>query len=364
MATERTRREAELPIFVVGAMRSGTTLMRLVLDSHENIGIAPETGVMRIVRANKFVPFWMWGSEWFGRLGLREDELNRELGAFYAGLLRRYADAHGKRRWGEKTPWHVWHLDEMALLWPDATFVATVRHPGGNVGSMVSKWHMPLGRAIAHWSNVNRALISQFEHHGDRLLVCRYEDLLFETEPTLRELVERLGEPWSPSMLRHDVVHRERGTPGRVEGRTRSTDAIDPSRATEWTEHIKGDDLRMLEAKTAPLARFFGYSFADITALDPLVPGQRVATGRQLERRRALFTDVDGLGEPPVVPVIERPLNPDEVVLRPKKRPAQHRSSAPASGETARSPDTPPKSASFIARVRRRVRRTLPRSVE
>ena len=87
------------PIFVVGTVRSGTTLMRLVLDSHENIAIAPETGFMRVVQANKFVPFWMWGGEWYTRLGIDEDELNRELAALYGGFLRRYAEAQGKRRW-------------------------------------------------------------------------------------------------------------------------------------------------------------------------------------------------------------------------------------------------------------------------
>ena len=317
---ESAPREHEAPIFVVGAMRSGTTLMRLVLDSHENIGIAPETGVMRVIRANKFVPFWMFGGEWYQRLGIREDELDRELAAFYGRLLRRYADSHGKRRWGEKTPWHAWHLDEMARLWPGATFVAMVRHPGGNVGSLVSKWHMPLDRAIRQWRNVNLELARQFERLGDRLLVCRYEDLLLSPEPTLRELLELLGEPWSPNVLHHDVVHSRRGTAARVEGRTRSTEAIDASRMTSWTQYLRGKDLETLEAETAAIARFYGYSFTDVSALEPLAPARHVISGSELAGRHARFSDVPGLREPPVVPAIERPLDPDDVGLRLKPR--------------------------------------------
>ena len=45
------------PIFIVGPMGSGTTLMRLVLDSHEHIGIPPETGFMRGYKALRFTPF-------------------------------------------------------------------------------------------------------------------------------------------------------------------------------------------------------------------------------------------------------------------------------------------------------------------
>jgi hypothetical protein len=353
--TTESAGENEAPIFVVGAMRSGTTLMRLVLDSHENIGIAPETGVMRVVRANKFVPFWMFGGEWYERLGIGEDELDRELAVFYGRLLRRYAETHGKRRWGEKTPWHAWHLDEMARLWPDAVFVATVRHPGGNVGSMVSKWHMPLDRAIRHWSNVNRELARQSERLGERLLVCRYEDLVLEAEPTLRELLERLGEPWSSNVLHHDVVQRERGTAGRVEGRTRSTDAIDASRVTSWTEYVRGDDLQTLEAETAAMARFFGYSFADVGALDRLVPMRRVVSGSELAERRARFADVPELREPPVVPAIERPLDPDDVALRLKDRAARNQTTwTPKRKQAARPAGAGSNGARLLARVRQR----------
>ncbi len=363
MATEGERSEAEAPIFVVGAMRSGTTLMRLVLDSHENIGIAPETGIMRVVRANKFVPFWMWGGEWYARLGLSEDELDRELARFYGRLLRRYADAHGKRRWGEKTPWHAWHLDEIARLWPDAVFVATLRHPGGNVGSLVSRWHMPLERAIAHWKNVNRHLLAHCERLGERLFLCRYEDLVLAAEPTLRELLDRLGEPWSPRVLEHDVVHRERGTAGRVEGRTRSTDAIDASRVTAWLDHLGGDARERLEAETGTMAAFFGYSFANPSALEPLplAPGRRIATGSDLAERRARFDSVAELREPPVVPAVERPLHPDDVGLRPKGRERK-----PPAGKRGReqAPPARPKAPPLLVRVTRRLRRVTARSSE
>jgi hypothetical protein len=185
--------------------------MRLVLDSHENIAIAPETGLMRVVQANKHVPFWLWGSEWYTRLGVTEDELDRELAEFYGGFLRRYAEAQGKRRWGEKTPFHSWHVARMAHLWPRALFVAMVRHPGANIASLVSKWHTPLPAAISKWKGINQYLALQAESLGDRIVFCRYEDVVLASEPTLRELLERLGESWSASVLQHDVVHRNRG---------------------------------------------------------------------------------------------------------------------------------------------------------
>jgi hypothetical protein len=310
----------EKPIFVVGTMRSGTTLMRLVLDSHENIAIAPETGFMRAVQANKYVPFWMWGGEWFTRLGISEEELDRELATFYGAFFRRYAETQGKSRWGEKTPFHSWHLKAMSHLWPQAIFVAMVRHPGGNVGSLVRNWHMPFDRAIHRWKTINAELVAQAVELGDRVLFCRYEDLVLAAEPTLRELLDRLGEPWSQGVLQHDVVHRERGTADVVEGRTRSQNALDRSRVTAWADQIEGSALKTLQRETAEFGRFFGYSFADPAAFDPLVGGRHVATGTEIAERRAQFQDVPEVQNPPTRPAIERALDPDDVVLRLRRR--------------------------------------------
>lgn len=347
---------SEAPIFIVGAMRSGTTLMRLVLDGHEDIAIAPETGFMRVVGANKFVPFWMFGGEWYTRLGLTERQLDEELATFYGGLLQRYAAAHGKRRWGEKTPWHVWHVDQMERLWPAATFIGIVRHPGGNVGSLVTRWKMPIRQAIRHWRNVNMQLVSQASSLGNRFILCRYEDLVLRSEVTLRELLAHLGERWSPNVLEHHTIHRERGTSTRVEGRSRSTDPIDPGRVARWTTQVEGDDLRLLIAETSGLAGFFGYGFDDASRLEPIAPdGQVLATGTVLASRREAFSELDDLWKPPVVPVIDRPLDPADVTVRRKP------STVPSRASAARQDVDPARSVRLGGRLLKRVRRQLRR---
>jgi hypothetical protein len=64
------------PIFIVGTMRSGSTLLRLILDSHENIAIGEETGFMGALAANRVIPNWRYGKEWYGRLGWSEKEFD------------------------------------------------------------------------------------------------------------------------------------------------------------------------------------------------------------------------------------------------------------------------------------------------
>ena len=62
------------PIFIVGSMRSGSTMLRLILDSHPRIAIGGETGFMGALLATQLIPGWKHGAEWFGRIGWTEQQ--------------------------------------------------------------------------------------------------------------------------------------------------------------------------------------------------------------------------------------------------------------------------------------------------
>src|SRR5581483_4079891 len=78
------------PIFIVGANGSGTTLLRLMLDSHPNLAIPPETGFLRLAMAHQWVPYWPLGEGWHTRLGLSDDDLTAALATFYGGMFASY----------------------------------------------------------------------------------------------------------------------------------------------------------------------------------------------------------------------------------------------------------------------------------
>ena len=320
MAAEDEQGSARGPIFIVGAMGSGTTLLRLILDSHENIAIPQETGIMRAVTAQKWIPFWMFGGRWYSRLDLTEEDLNEQLRDFYNGLFQRFAAGHGKQRWGEKTPWHVWHIEEITKIWPDAVFIGIVRHPGGNAASLQNRFKFALPRALYHWRRYNLELTRQASTLEQRLMLCRYEDLVLRPEPVMRELLEWLGEPWSSRVLEHHVVHRDRGTPTKVEGRTRSDDPIDVARVNKWAEGMAAADRHLVTRETKGLAAFFGYSTVEPGQLDTIVPAdsswQWLLTGSQLADRQAAHADLADFRSPPRVPLAERPLRPRELDVR------------------------------------------------
>ncbi|HEX8206300.1 MAG TPA: sulfotransferase [Solirubrobacteraceae bacterium] len=306
---------ADGPIFLVGAMGSGTTLLRLILDSHENIAIPPETGFMRAYDAFKYAPFKASGRGWTKRLGWKpaeRDELLREL---FDTLFKRYAEQHGKGRWGEKTPLHTWHVDDMARLFPEARFVGVIRHPSASVSSNMRRFRLALGRTGAHWTRYTGEIVRQAARHGDRFALIRYEDLVLEPEPLLRELLDWLGEPWSDAVLSHHEVQGERGGRARVEGKSRRDEPIDPSRIGRWKELLPRPQQKWLAERISRNAEFFGYDMDEPLPVAPLAAsGRSVVYGAELDERIEAFPDLD-LRTQPQVPIYEREYDPRDVIL-------------------------------------------------
>lgn len=296
------------PIFVVGSMRSGSTMLRLVLDSHPHIAIGAETGFMAALHGTKEIAGWKFGKDWYERLNWSEPEVDERLHDFYAGLFERYAAEQGKRRWGEKTPFHTRHLPEMGQVFPEAVFVGIVRHPGGVAASLRAKFHYGYQEALDYWTACNLELLRGGAGLGERFALCRYEDLVAEPESTLRELLGWLHEPWDPGVLAHHRVQREKGTARAVEGGTISSAPIDPLRAVQWTATAEAGDRDAL-AGVAALAGFFGYDPYDADRREPLAPQGPargwLLSGTQLARRRADWQGQVDFDATPTVPQLD-----------------------------------------------------------
>jgi hypothetical protein len=298
------------PVFVVGSMRSGSTLFRLILDAHPRIAIGEETGFMGALTATRTIPGWHHGEGWFRRLGWSDEEFDARLREFYAGMFERHALAQGKQRWGEKTPFHSRHIAEMATLFPDAVFVGIVRHPGAVVYSLTRKFHYRVDDAAAYWDTTNREILRRGLELGEqRFAMLRYEDLVQHPEPTLRDVVDWLGEPWSEDLLRHDDVQAARGAPRISAGNTRTRNPITPGRTDRWADELAAADIEVVGARTGAVARFLGYDPGLPGTQEPLVPPERprphwlLTAGHLADRQfRPDALLLDGPPEPVIMP--------------------------------------------------------------
>ncbi len=278
------------PIFVVGSPAAGSALVREALDRHERLAIVADTAFLRAAVNHQWVPFRRSGG-WYKRLGWSREEFSTELRALYNGLFERVLQQQGKQRWGDATPLHVWYLDTVNRIFPDAVVVGVVRHPAAVVTALVRGGLEPL-RAVRQWRGATLEMLLSGSSMGGRFLLVRYEDLVEAPEETLRELVALLGEPWSDRMLELDGL---RGVA--VQG-----GSLDPSTRTT------------LRKRAGRLANLFGYDLGKPGKHAPLPAAgrrRRVLTGDDLAVRRTEFPAVGR--KRPTPPRVDRPLRSKQV---------------------------------------------------
>lgn len=256
------------PIFVIGAQRSGTTLLRLMLDAHPDVAIGPETAFARGVDALVESPFFGHGDQWYEQYGWSRDRLERAAAALYGEVFSSWARSMGAVRWGEKTPVHRYHVPRLATWFPDAQFVGLVRHPGA-VASSRERWGYDWTATLRDWAASGRYLLEACDLlDAHRVLLLRYEDLVDDPEAAMRRLCTFLDLPWSPLVLEHHRAPRAEVNEERTLGGTDTSAGIDPSKAHRWASRATDEQRALLAAKEATL-RAWGYRLDDPFHLPP-----------------------------------------------------------------------------------------------
>lgn len=231
-------RSVEKPIVIGGCGRSGTTLMRSILNRHPRIACSQESGVftsMHCIRADVL-----------GRaLGLSRveiEELYRRASCspqFVELLYAKYLAANGKVRWAEKDPSSIKAIDRIFNHFPEAKFIHMIRDGRDVVCSLRThpKWRIeggvrvptnilnPWETCIARWVEDTRAGLSW---RGDRrYMEVRYEELVSNPTETINDVLDFIGEDWCDEVTEVDgdanvpLTHQEiaAGINSRAQGR-------------------------------------------------------------------------------------------------------------------------------------------------
>jgi hypothetical protein len=273
--------------------RSGTTLLRLMLDAHPALVIPPETHfVPAVVEAcaegadadgvlEAMTSVRQWGDhgiepdEMLGRLrGLDRLDATSAVRAFYAIHTERAA----KPRWGDKTPIYVESMREIAGALPEARFVHLIRD-GRDVA--LSRAARGFGkdqsgqRAGARWRKRIRAARRQ-ARHLDHYLELRYEDLVADPEPVLHRACELCELDYDAAMLSYHeraadrMAEMARDLPGRDGESVRPAEERmaahamtqkppSQSRVGVWREEMSPEDIEGFEAEAGDLLAELGY---------------------------------------------------------------------------------------------------------
>ncbi|MBV2234899.1 MAG: sulfotransferase [Sterolibacterium sp.] len=202
------------PIFILGSGRSGTTLMRFMLNAHPDIYISEEVCYHFWLRNSQgdfrkrlYAFFHSFSYAWL-RMdprvvldGLPKNFDQQHAAQIYLRVLQCKAGQYGKTRYGEKGPLLIEDLDQLLQEYPQARIIHMMRDPRAVV---YSHYTMP-------WSTSSFIGANLMVHHNmrtlqryqDRLLTVKLEDLLAAPEAQLRRILDYIGVPWSEQVLHH-----------------------------------------------------------------------------------------------------------------------------------------------------------------
>jgi Sulfotransferase family len=280
------------PLFVVGCGRSGTTMLRLMLDAHPDLAIPGEShfitalwadrrryngpnglDVERLVRDVVRSPrFQLWKTpEAIVRRRVRQLE-RPTFESVMEATFASYAEHRGKTRWGDKTPIYVRSIPLLHRLFPNGRFLHVIRD-GRDVA--LSYLTLPWGpdtiwRSAYKW----RRDVSAGRRDGGRLrdgryAEIRYESLVRDPRTTLEAICAFADLPFDHRMLEYHRDGAQRLEAREVRAKYHASAATPPkSGLRDWRNQMKDRDVVAFESVAGTLLSELGYErrFRDIGA--------------------------------------------------------------------------------------------------
>lgn len=299
-------------IFIVGVPRSGTTMMRYLLETSDRIAIARENHFMGHILGRRGArhffrragdlqdddtvrrivdmiysgeyeklagwrrpsPFWYWLKDEVPR-----EEIERRLLAaertergMFQSFMRVYADMAGKPVMGEKTPTHLNYVDTLLEWFPDARVIHMLRDPRAVYVSdryrrqtrdrfpynLMKRVPLLLESYLLVLYSISwrRALGTHsrlLKKHPGKYMLVRFEDVVKKPNETLPGVFSFLGVAM-PASVESDVEVPQR------HGMRSSGEGIDPQAADRWRERIRRPARRFLELTLRGPMRRYGYT--------------------------------------------------------------------------------------------------------
>jgi hypothetical protein len=261
---------ADSPVFIGGADRSGPGLLGELLEGHGSLAISRRTNLWTFyldrygdLSEPKNLDRCLDAMLSYTRIRAMQPDRARWRAEFLAGedhsyfqlfllLGRHYAESVGKSRWGDKSLNSERDAVRVLEAYPSAVMIHVVRDPRDRHASMV---HHRGGRrggvfgTTAVWLDSARLASTNAERFPGRYLVVRYEDLVTDPESKMREICEFIGEPFDPRML---TVDRGDGTgdrsPREFTRKSIGRHAADvPIRDVAFIERMLGSEMTRLD---------------------------------------------------------------------------------------------------------------------
>lgn len=270
-----------LPVpFIVGSARSGTTLLRAMLEAGPDLAIPGESHFIPRFRARRGRYERRTGFDvtafcadlakhrYFAAWGIPTDELSEQLRAAAPRSVEAairttfltYARRSGRTRWGDKTPAYVLQMPTIARMFPEARFVHLIRDGRDVARSLVDLgWASTIEDAALRWSfRVQRGMHMGRELGPARYREVRYEALIDDPQPVLADLCTSLQLRFDERMIRpQERASTLLGTVTGPENHQRLR--LPPTKVRDWRTDMTEGEIARVEAVAGEILTRAGY---------------------------------------------------------------------------------------------------------
>jgi hypothetical protein len=268
------------PLFLVGMPRSGTKLLRGLLNQHPSIEI-PNV-------ETHFLPYWKKHWKEYGDLSdqnnfsyfynqvtnipyfayMREEEgiiekndwyqgcKNFKISGVFEALIRH--DSHtpigSEKIWGDKTPSYINQIPLIKELFPSAKIIHIIRDVRDYSLSTKVTWGKNMMRSTDRWVDGINTFRNNLKYYPDDILELRYEDLLDNPEKQLSQICDFMN-------LKFDAHMLQLATPCEKSGNTKNETSIVKNNKQKFLSEMTFKERESLERIAKPILEQYGYPF-------------------------------------------------------------------------------------------------------
>ena len=281
------------PIYIIGTERSGSNLLRVILNAHSGIDIPHPPHIMRYfadleggygdlaqasVRTDlvndvlRLIDTHIY--PWEVDLDV-ERVVNEARPANLLGIFAAIYDQHlahtGKRRWGCKSTFMVHHIQAALDRDPEARFVWIIRDPrdvaASSRKSVFSPFHPHFTARL--WDDQQREGLAMEARHPSSVHRLHYERLLSDPEGTIRELCDFLGEPFEADLLAHERTAAAKKGAQLSESWENTGKPVIAGNSGKFRNELTEREIGIVESVAGPTMTTLGYA-PDVA--DPPLP--------------------------------------------------------------------------------------------
>lgn len=277
------------PLFIVGMSRSGTKLIRELLNQHPDVGIpVHETKfIPKFIQSTRpqltdkkesFIKFYKFYSntnfaknmQKEGQKLISKEEVWR---AWKSGSRKRVLekicryhapeDVGNQFIWGDKSPKYVNNLLTLKSDFLEAKFLHIIRDPRDRCLSVKKTWGRSLYRSAQRWSDIMRKVHIKKKYLRDDYCEIKYSDLLQKTEDIMKEVSRFLHIEFKERTLRLDNSIENYGS-------TKKENKIVKDNVKKYKRQLSTQDIKRIEEIVCPVMEKMGFHMENDVSYRPL----------------------------------------------------------------------------------------------